>query len=68
MLANTPPELRAASGPPATAEQVAQNVIDAFADERFLTYSDPNAATYVARKNEDLERWLTGMRRFQASA
>jgi len=68
MLANTPPELRAASGPPASAEQVAQNVIDAFADERFLTYTDPDAATYVARKNDDLERWLSGMRRFQGSA
>lgn len=64
MLAATPPRLREASGPPATPEQLAQTVIDAFDQECFLTYSDPNAATYVARKNNDLERWLAGMRRF----
>ena len=68
MLAATPPELREASGPPSTPEQVAQNVIDAFAEERFLTYSDPNAARYVARRNDDLERWLAGMRRFRPTA
>lgn len=68
MLASTPRELRAAGGPPATPEDVAQSVLDAFEQERFLTYSDPKAAKYVARKNDDLEQWLAGMRRFGTTA
>ena len=40
-------------------------VIDAMAEERFLILTDPLAQTWMDRKNNDLERWLSGMRRMQ---
>ena len=36
-------------------------------EERFLVLPHPEVATYVERKGADRERWLAGMRRFQAS-
>ena len=41
-------------------------VVDAMAEERFLVLTDPIAQTWMDRKNNDLERWLNGMRRLQA--
>lgn len=46
-------------------EEVAQQVIDAIAEERFLILTEPLAQTWMDRKNGDMERWLGGMRRIQ---
>ena len=54
-----------AAGPIKEPEDVAQMVIDAIAEERFLILTDPIAQTWMDRKNTDLERWLGGMRRLQ---
>ena len=50
-----------------TPEQVAQVCLDAIREERFLVLPHPEVATYVERKAADRERWLAGMRRFQAA-
>lgn len=52
-------------GPIKEPEEVAQQVIDAISEERFLILTDPLAQTWMDRKNADLERWLSGMRRVQ---
>ncbi len=54
-----------AAGPIKEPEEVAQQVVDAIAQERFLILTDPIAQTWMDRKNTDLERWLDGMRRLQ---
>ncbi|MEA3215737.1 MAG: hypothetical protein QOJ19_1893 [Acidimicrobiia bacterium] len=54
-----------AAGPIRTAEEVAAQVTDAFAEERFLILTDPIAQEWMERKTGDLERWLRGMRRMQ---
>ena len=56
----------AAVGPVKEPEEVAQQVVDAVAEERFLILTDPIAQTWMERKTNDLERWLGGMRRLQA--
>jgi len=56
-----------AAGPVKEPEEVAQQVVDAIAEERFLILTDPIAQTWMDRKNSDLERWLGGMRRLQAA-
>ena len=48
-----------------TADEVAGYVVDAFAEERFLILTDPIAQEWMHRKDQDLERWLGGMRRLQ---
>ena len=55
-----------AAGPIKEPEDVAQQVVDAIYEERFLILTDPIAQTWMDRKNTDLERWLGGMRRLQA--
>jgi len=55
-----------AVGPIKEPEEVAQQVVDAVAEERFLILTDPIAQTWMERKTGDLERWLGGMRRLQA--
>lgn len=45
---------------------VAQDCIDAIRAERFLVLPHPEVQTYVERKAADRDRWLAGMRRFQA--
>jgi len=55
-----------AAGPITEPEQVAQQVIDAFAEERFLILTNPVAQEWMEFKTNDLEKWLTGMRRLQA--
>ena len=57
---------RNAAGPIREPEEVAQQVLDAFAEERFLVLTDPVAQTWIERKTTDIERWLVGMRRLQA--
>jgi len=47
-------------------EHIADVVVEALADERFLVLPHPTVADYVRRKGEDVERWVRGMRRLQA--
>jgi NAD(P)-dependent dehydrogenase (short-subunit alcohol dehydrogenase family) len=49
-----------------TSEQVAETVLAGIADERFLILPHPEVAVYERRRADDRERWLRGMRRFQA--
>ncbi len=56
---------RQAAGPIREPEEVADQVLAAIDDERFLVLTDPVAQTWIERKTADLERWLTGMRRLQ---
>lgn len=44
-------------------EEVAEAVVHALADERFLVLPHPEVAEYLRRKADDPERWLAGMRR-----
>jgi len=46
-------------------EEVADMVVQGIAEERFLILTDPVAQEWMNRKNQDLERWLRGMRRLQ---
>ncbi len=55
-----------AAGPIKEPEEVAQQVVDSMAEERFLILTDPIAQTWMDRKHGDLERWLGGMRRLQS--
>lgn len=50
-----------------SADEVAQVCLEAIREERFLVLPHPEVATYVERKGADRERWLVGMRRFQAA-
>jgi NAD(P)-dependent dehydrogenase (short-subunit alcohol dehydrogenase family) len=65
MLDASSPFAATVAGPLAEAEDVADLVVDAMREERFLILTDPIAQTWMARKTEDLERWLRGMRRVQ---
>src|SRR5947209_363913 len=42
---------------------VAETVVEAIRDERFLIFPHPKVAKYMAFKGGDNERWLAGMRR-----
>ncbi|MEM7251341.1 MAG: SDR family NAD(P)-dependent oxidoreductase [Pseudomonadota bacterium] len=55
-----------AAGPIKEPEEVAEQVLNAVESEQFLILTDPIAQTWMARKTDDLERWLGGMRRMQA--
>jgi NAD(P)-dependent dehydrogenase (short-subunit alcohol dehydrogenase family) len=46
-------------------EHVAQSVIEALDEERFLILPHPEVAEYFRRKANDYDRWLRGMRRLQ---
>lgn len=52
-------------GAVAEPEEVADLVVRALAEERFLILTDPQAEEWLARKAGDQERWLRGMRRVQ---
>ena len=54
------------AGPVKEPEEVARQVVEAIHEERFLILTDPIAQTWMDRKSDDLERWLSGMRRVQA--
>lgn len=49
-----------------SAEDVAQQVVEAMQAERFLILPHPEVAEYERRKAGDRERWLGGMRRLRA--
>lgn len=44
---------------------VAAICLEAMAEERFHILPHPEVATYLTRKATDVDRWLSGMRRFQ---
>jgi len=46
-------------------EAVADTVIEALAEERFLVLPHPEVEQYMQRKTADYDRWLQGMRRLQ---
>jgi NAD(P)-dependent dehydrogenase (short-subunit alcohol dehydrogenase family) len=48
-------------------EQVADTVIEGLAAERFLILPHPEVRTFFERKALDYDRWLSGMRRLEAS-
>jgi len=54
-----------AAGPIKEPEEVAEQVATAVEEERFLILTDEIAQTWMDGKNNDLERWLKGMRRMQ---
>ncbi len=67
MLGDTnSPFARNAAGPIKEPDEVAEMVARAVEDERFLILTDDIAQTWMTFKDNDLERWLTGMRRLQA--
>lgn len=49
-----------------TATEVAQACVDAIRAEKFHVLPHPEVQTYLERKATDVDRWLTGMRRFQS--
>ena len=67
MLGNTnSPFATKAAGPVKEPEDVAEMVVSAVEEERFLILTDDVAKTWMDRKAADLERWLKGMRRLQS--
>ena len=46
-------------------EQVADAVVEAMREERFLILPHPEVGTYMSQRGGDHERWLRGMRRLQ---
>ncbi|GIJ76204.1 Short-chain dehydrogenase [Micromonospora phaseoli] len=51
-----------------TAERVAECVVEALADDRFLVLPHPEVATWYANRAADPDRWLRGMNRLQQDA
>ena len=47
-------------------EQVADDVVEAMREERFLVLPHPEVAKYMATRGGEHDRWLAGMRRLQA--
>jgi hypothetical protein len=47
-------------------DQLAEAVIEGLKKEEFLILPHPEVKTYMQRKTADYDRWLQGMRRFQA--
>ncbi len=50
-----------------SAEDVARDCIEAMRAEKFHVLPHDEVSTYVERKAGDVDRWLTGMRRFQSA-
>lgn len=48
-------------------EELCNTVIETLKEENFLALPHPEVATYMQRKAGDYDRWITGMRRLQAS-
>ena len=46
--------------------EVAEVVVDALREERFLVLPHPEVAEFLQRKASEPDRWLRGMRRLQA--
>jgi NAD(P)-dependent dehydrogenase (short-subunit alcohol dehydrogenase family) len=49
-------------------DEVADCVIEAMSDDRFLVLPHPEVATYYARRATDPDRWLRGMNKLQRTA
>ena len=49
-------------------EALAQTVVEAIREERFHVLPHPEVEEYVRRKGDDIDRWLTGMRRLRRQA
>ena len=49
-----------------TWSNIADVVIEALAEERFLILPHPEVLTYMQRKTGDYDRWIRGMQRLQA--
>jgi NAD(P)-dependent dehydrogenase (short-subunit alcohol dehydrogenase family) len=47
------------------ADQVAGDVIDALAEERFMVLPHPEVKVYFQRKADDYDRWIRGMQRLR---
>lgn len=47
-------------------EDVAEAVVEALSEERFLVLPHPEVLEYFRRKADDYDRWLRGMRRLRA--
>ncbi len=56
---------KAAAGTIREPEEVAQMVVDAIDEERFLILTDPIAQEWMVGKTADPDRWLRGMSRLQ---
>jgi hypothetical protein len=56
----------AATGNVLEPEDVAEVVVQALRDERFLILPHPEVLEFFRRKGSDYDRWLAGMRRLQA--
>jgi hypothetical protein len=56
----------AAAGRVLEPEDVADEVVRAIAEERFLILPHPEVGEFLRRKGDDPDRWLAGMRRLQA--
>jgi NAD(P)-dependent dehydrogenase (short-subunit alcohol dehydrogenase family) len=56
----------AAAGAVLEADEVAERVLEALRDERFLVLPHPEVGEFLRRKATDPDRWLAGMRRLQA--
>jgi NAD(P)-dependent dehydrogenase (short-subunit alcohol dehydrogenase family) len=54
-----------ASGPVLEAEQVAEAVVRGLEEERFLILPHPEVQTFVQRRAQDHERWLSALRGLQ---
>lgn len=66
MIGDTDSEwAKTAAGPISEPEDVATQVIEAFAEERFLILTNPIAQKWMGFKTADSEKWLRGMRRLQ---
>jgi hypothetical protein len=46
-------------------EAVADVVVDSLREERFLVLPHPEVEEYVRRKGNDIDRWISGMRRLR---
>jgi NAD(P)-dependent dehydrogenase (short-subunit alcohol dehydrogenase family) len=46
-------------------EQLAETVLDALREERFYVLPHPEVEDYVRRKGDNIDRWLSGMRRLR---
>jgi NAD(P)-dependent dehydrogenase (short-subunit alcohol dehydrogenase family) len=69
MLAGAPDDSATlAAGEVITPEQVADTVMAALADGRFLILPHPEVAEYERRRAGDRDRWLAAMRRLRARA
>jgi NAD(P)-dependent dehydrogenase (short-subunit alcohol dehydrogenase family) len=60
-------EVVARAGDVLEPEQVADAVLQALAEERFLILPHPQVLEFFRRKADDYDRWLRGMRRLQGA-